>query len=111
MGAIYVSEDCQECICTLGGGSFCQLKKCEPCQESETRAIVNELCNCVCKQCPSGTRHCPTSDTCIDENLWCNGLQDCPDDEKDCPESTTQEKTTTMKMETSTPISSTDKLI
>lgn len=48
------------------------------------RPVINELCNCVCKPCPTGTRHCPTSDICIDENLWCNGIQDCPDDEKDC---------------------------
>lgn len=84
MGTTYMNDDCQECVCTLGGTPFCQPKKCEPCNEPEMRSVVNELCNCVCKPCPVGTRHCPTSGVCIDENLWCNGIQDCPDDEKDC---------------------------
>ncbi|XP_043259225.1 hemocytin isoform X1 [Colletes gigas] len=84
VGTTYMSEDCQECMCTLGGTSFCQPKKCDSCQEPEMRPVVNELCNCVCKPCPIAMRLCPTSNVCIDENLWCNGIQDCPDDEKDC---------------------------
>lgn len=64
------------------------------------RPVVNELCNCVCKPCPNGTLHCPTSDVCIDEDLWCNGVQDCPDDEKDCLQT---KETTVMKIETTTP--------
>lgn len=85
VGTMYVNEDCQECQCVLGGTPFCKPKKCEPCSELGMRPVVNELCNCVCKPCPAGTRHCPTSNVCIDESLWCNGIQDCPDDEKDCP--------------------------
>ncbi|XP_053978189.1 hemocytin [Hylaeus volcanicus] len=84
VGTTYITEDCQECVCTLDGISFCQPKKCDSCQEPGMRAVVNELCNCACKPCPTGTRHCPTSDICIDESFWCNGIQDCPDDEKDC---------------------------
>lgn len=84
VGTSYISEDCQECICTLGGTPFCQPRKCDSCQKPGMRPVINELCNCVCKPCPTATRHCPTSDICIDENLWCNGIQDCPDDEKDC---------------------------
>lgn len=103
VGAMWVSEDCKECVCTLGGISFCQPKKCEACNEPGTRPVINELCNCVCKPCPPGTRHCPTSDVCIEENLWCNGVQDCPDDEKDCPQ--VVETTPTLKQTTeSTPI-------
>nr|XP_034190302.1 hemocytin [Osmia lignaria] len=106
VGAMWVSEDCQECVCTLGGISFCQPKKCEACNEPGMRPVINELCNCVCKPCPPGTRHCPTSDVCIEENLWCNGVQDCPDDEKDCPQ--VVETTPTLKQTTeSTPIIST----
>ncbi|CAK9818181.1 SSPO [Anthophora quadrimaculata] len=103
VGALYVNEDCQECMCTLGGSSFCQPKKCEPCDEPGMRPIVNELCNCVCKSCPDGTRHCPTSNVCVDENLWCNGVQDCPDDEKDCPKTETSPKeSTTQRIESTT---------
>lgn len=96
-------EDCQECVCTLGGTFFCQ-KKCEPCKEPGMRPVVNELCNCICKPCPTGTRLCPTSDVCIDENLWCDGVQNCPDDERDCPqiEATTQH-VTPMKIVEATP--------
>jgi len=32
---------------------------------------------------------CSTSNICIDESLWCNGIQDCPDDEIDCLTTTT----------------------
>ncbi|XP_031828807.2 hemolectin [Nomia melanderi] len=84
VGTTYINDNCEECTCTLGGDSFCQPKKCEPCLDSEMRPVINELCNCVCKPCPTGTLLCPTSDVCIDENLWCNGIQDCPDDEKNC---------------------------
>ncbi|KZC09215.1 Hemocytin [Dufourea novaeangliae] len=105
VGTIYIREDCQECMCTLGGASFCQPKKCDPCRESGMRPVINELCNCVCKLCPLGTRHCPTSDVCIDENLWCNGIQDCPDDEKDCPKTipTTPSTSETSTIPTTTP--------
>ncbi|XP_043601962.1 hemocytin isoform X2 [Bombus pyrosoma] len=103
VGVIYMGENCQECTCTLGGISFCQPMKCKPCQEPDMRPVVNELCNCICKPCPSGTRHCPTSDVCIDENSWCNGIQDCPDDEKNCSQTTVKhEETTTVKIESTT---------
>lgn len=114
VGVIYMGENCQECTCTLGGTSFCQPMKCKPCQEPEMRPVVNGLCNCICKPCPSGTRHCPTSDVCIDENSWCNGIQDCPDDEKDCSQTTIKhEEITTVKIEstTVTPTSGIEKLI
>lgn len=82
---MYETEDCQQCVCSLGGTATCLPKKCEPCLESGLRSVVGELCACLCKPCPSGTRHCPTSDVCINETAWCNGIQDCSDDETDCP--------------------------
>ncbi|XP_012135564.1 hemolectin [Megachile rotundata] len=105
VGATYLSEDCQECTCTLGGTSFCQPKKCEACNEPGMRPVINELCNCVCKPCPPGTRLCPTSNVCIEDNLWCNGIQDCPDDEQDCPkiiETTPSSEHTTENIYTTT---------
>ncbi|KAK2585761.1 hypothetical protein KPH14_010370 [Odynerus spinipes] len=118
VGSMYETEDCQQCSCTLGGVPACVPKKCEPCPESGMQVIVTELCSCVCKPCPSDTRHCPTSNTCINETLWCNGVQDCPDDEKNCPKtettlsttyfestSTTQYTTTQAPIKTTVPVS------
>lgn len=88
VGSIYETEDCQECVCALGGIAACLPKKCEPCREPNTRSVISELCACLCKPCPTGTRHCSTSDVCVNETAWCNGVQDCPDDETDCPQVT-----------------------
>ncbi|XP_015177061.1 PREDICTED: hemocytin [Polistes dominula] len=85
VGSIYESENCQQCSCTLGGISSCIPKKCEPCLEPGMQSVITELCSCICKPCQYGTRYCPTSNICLNETLWCNGVQDCPDDEKDCP--------------------------
>lgn len=52
-----------------------------------TQDLVPKLaptCECLCEECPPGTRICPTSEICLDLNKWCDGLQDCPDDERDC---------------------------
>lgn len=84
VGSVYKTEDCQECVCAMGGTAACMPQKCEPCEEPGLQSVVSELCTCLCKPCPSGTRHCPTSDVCINETLWCNGVKDCPDDEADC---------------------------
>lgn len=56
-------------------------------------------CDCLCKPCENGTKLCPTSNVCLDKYLWCNGIQDCPDDEINCPAITT---TTTTTMSTTT---------
>ncbi|KAG7205161.1 hypothetical protein KM043_018256 [Ampulex compressa] len=84
VGTIYENEDCQQCICTLGGTSACLPKQCNACHEPGMRSELTKLCECVCKPCPIGTRHCPTSDTCVNETLWCDGVQNCPDDENNC---------------------------
>lgn len=81
VGSIYETEDCQECVCAMGGTSSCVQKKCKPCKPGE-RSIMVEQCNCLCKPCPIKTRYCPTSNICINETAWCNGVQDCPDDEE-----------------------------
>lgn len=86
VGSMYETEDCQECMCILGGTSACQTKKCGPCHEPGLQSIVGKLCACMCKPCPQGTKYCPTSNVCVNETAWCDGVQDCPDDEKDCPE-------------------------
>ena len=31
----------------------------------------------------AGTRICPTSRTCLEEDKWCDGVKQCPDDEGD----------------------------
>lgn len=84
VGSFYEKEDCQQCLCALNGTAVCHPKKCEPCKDPELQAVVTPLCHCVCKPCPAGTRICPTSNVCINETSWCNGVQDCPDDERDC---------------------------
>lgn len=89
VGSIYETEDCQECVCTMGGTPTCTPKKCEPCNSGE-QSVVIERCNCMCKPCPTGTKHCPTSNVCINETAWCNGVQDCPDDEMDCEKIVTE---------------------
>jgi len=81
---MYETEDCQQCVCSFGGTAACLPKKCEPCLEPDLRSVVGELCACLCKPCPAGTRHCRTSDVCVNETAWCNGVQDCPDDEINC---------------------------
>lgn len=39
---------------------------------------------CLCEPCPEGTVMCISSGACIDEKLWCDGFEDCPDDEINC---------------------------
>lgn len=85
VGSMYETDDCQQCVCTFGGTATCLPKKCDPCLKPGLRSVVGELCACLCKPCPPGTRLCPTSSVCVNEAAWCNGVQDCPDDEIDCP--------------------------
>lgn len=61
-------------------------------------------CICDCKPCKEGTKLCPTSNVCLDESFWCNGIQDCPDDEVNCTSITTP---TTTTITTTTPIPTT----
>ncbi|XP_046603352.1 hemocytin isoform X1 [Neodiprion virginianus] len=95
VGAIYDTEDCQQCTCTPGGVSACHRKECEPCKTFGLQPVLTELCSCICKPCPDGTRLCPTSDICINETSWCDGIEDCPDDETNCTTATSFIKSTT----------------
>ncbi|XP_071447163.1 hemocytin-like [Hetaerina americana] len=83
VGTIYKTEDCQQCTCMVGGNPSCHEEKCPKC-ELGLRSELTPQCGCVCKPCPIGTKICPTSGVCIEEELWCNGIEDCPDDERNC---------------------------
>lgn len=48
---------------------------------------MDSSCHCDCVGCAIGTVLCPTSGECIKEEQWCDGIHDCPDDEKECPTS------------------------
>ena len=84
VGAHYETEECKECICMVGGSPKCKDKQCPKCAPG-LRPIKDKTCKCVCEECPVGQRICPTSGQCIPADLWCNGIEDCSDDEVDCP--------------------------
>ncbi|KAJ3643777.1 hypothetical protein Zmor_026489 [Zophobas morio] len=94
VGTSYKTEDCSECLCKIGGVSHCAPKVCDPCEKG-LRSTVTTTCQCTCQPCPDGTTLCPTSDVCINSTLWCNGIQDCPDDETGCVTTTPKTTTTT----------------
>lgn len=83
VGAHYETDDCQECVCVLGGVPKCKDKECPKC-EPGLRANKKKGCQCVCEECPPGEVMCKTSSVCIPTEAWCNGIEDCPDDEVDC---------------------------
>jgi von Willebrand factor len=101
VGTSYKEEDCSECLCKIGGVSHCSPKQCDSCEKG-LRSTVTSTCKCTCQPCPDGTTLCPTSDVCINSTLWCNGVQDCPDDEIGCPTTETPTKATT-RTTTTTP--------
>ena len=94
VGTSYKTEDCSECLCKIGGVSHCAPKVCDPCEKG-LRSTVTTTCQCTCQPCPDGTTLCPTSDVCFNSTLWCNGIQDCPDDETGCVTTTPKTTTTT----------------
>lgn len=95
VGTTFENDDCSNCLCLLFGKTQCKKKTCDKCPAG-LRSELTATCGCVCKPCPNGQVLCPTSGVCIDKELWCNGIDDCPDDEKDCP-TTTPPKTTTIE--------------
>lgn len=76
------ASNCDLCSCTLNGHSKCTKSRCS-CAKGQ-RSFFDGKCQCKCAHCPLGQRLCPTSNECIDEIKWCNGVKDCPDDEQDC---------------------------
>ncbi|XP_064455887.1 hemocytin-like isoform X2 [Ornithodoros turicata] len=77
------TSTCDVCVCTLYGHSECSKKQCS-CSRGQ-RPGLDQSCKCKCEYCPMGQMLCPTSQECIDETKWCNGVKDCPDDEVNCP--------------------------
>ncbi|GLH02043.1 Hemocytin [Gryllus bimaculatus] len=85
VGQSYVTDDCKECVCKLNGLPECKKIPMECECEPEQQRVLTAVCGCACKTCDIGTRLCPTSNICINESFWCNGVEDCPDDERNCP--------------------------
>lgn len=83
VGAQFESDDCSHCTCVLGGIVQCKPHDCKPCGAG-LRAIKSSACICVCEPCPENQILCQTSGACIPESSWCDGIQDCPDDEINC---------------------------
>ncbi|XP_031619378.1 hemocytin isoform X2 [Contarinia nasturtii] len=83
VGAHFESDDCSQCTCVLGGIVQCKPQDCKPCGKG-LRRVKSSACLCLCEPCPAGHLLCPTSGACIPESSWCNGVQDCPDDEINC---------------------------
>ncbi|VVC41700.1 Hypothetical protein CINCED_3A007973 [Cinara cedri] len=51
-------------------------------------------CDCECKSCKNGTELCPTFNLYLNKFLWGDGIQDCTDNEINCPPITTTSITT-----------------
>lgn len=83
VGEIYKTENCDECTCQLGGIPKCKSKQCPPCQKG-LRRIAPGTCDCKCEKCPPTTVLCQTNGQCVSESSWCDGVDDCPDDEINC---------------------------
>ncbi|XP_037075331.1 hemocytin-like [Pollicipes pollicipes] len=82
VSSVFDLTDCQECICKLRGERVCERKTCPPCG-GDLVAHLSDSCDCQCNPCEEGTRICPTSRTCLEEEKWCDGVKQCPDDEGD----------------------------
>lgn len=83
VGAQFEKSDCSHCMCILGGVIQCKPKECRPCGPGLRRAQLAS-CLCTCEPCPVNEVLCQTSGACIPEKSWCDGIQDCPDDEINC---------------------------
>ncbi|XP_028169728.1 hemocytin-like [Ostrinia furnacalis] len=99
VGATFRGENCDECVCKLGGVTDCKpVKECKCAPTLVPKLVPKPSCECFCEPCPPGTRICPTSKLCLALDKWCDGLQDCPDDEKECSTTTiTTPKPTTLE--------------
>lgn len=83
IGAVYELDDCSKCVCTIGGVPQCKPKECAPCGKG-LRPVKSATCVCLCEACPKYEVLCQSSGACIPEKSWCDGIQDCPDDEIMC---------------------------
>lgn len=83
IGETYKTENCSDCVCKIGGVPDCKSKICPPCGNGLRRESP-QSCSCRCIKCPVETILCQSSGECIAETSWCDGIQDCPDDEINC---------------------------
>ncbi|XP_071530011.1 hemocytin-like isoform X2 [Panulirus ornatus] len=81
--SVFETRDCKECHCLAGGDTLCIEKKCPQCEDDQ-QAILTPSCACICKSCPEGTKLCPSSNYCLNESSWCNGVEECSEDELNC---------------------------
>nr|XP_053625822.1 hemocytin isoform X2 [Plodia interpunctella] len=89
VGSSFRGSNCDECVCKLGGVTDCKpVKECL-CAPDLVPKLSETTCECLCSPCPNTTKICPTSKLCLPLEKWCDGLQDCPDDELGCTTSTT----------------------
>ena len=95
-GSIFTNDGCEECFCQGENKHQCVKKECPECQ-APFYYQLNHNCDCICKKCPRGEKLCSTSNMCLQDNLWCDGIDHCSDDELDCQ---SQSPTTTTKPET-----------
>lgn len=98
IGAQYEADDCSKCVCVLGGQAQCKPQECPPCQAG-LRPVKSATCMCLCEPCPNGQVLCPSSGACIPEKSWCDGVQDCPDDEINCLDKTKEGPKVVTKVE------------
>ena len=78
-----LNDNCDTCTCNPNGETSCIPLICSPCKEGSYTYKTPD-CKCVCKQCTPGSKLCKTSQTCILESQWCDGVEHCPDDEINC---------------------------
>lgn len=83
VGESYRTENCNECVCQIGGIPKCTPKVCKPCKPG-TRLVSPNTCVCKCEKCPPEMVLCQTNGQCIPEASWCDDVEDCPDDEINC---------------------------
>ncbi|XP_072943853.1 hemocytin-like [Epargyreus clarus] len=84
VGATFRGVDCDECTCKMGGVPSCSPLQLCACAPDLVPKMSKEICECHCEPCANGTRICPTSKVCLPLEKWCDGLEDCPDDETAC---------------------------
>ncbi|XP_026747695.1 hemocytin-like [Trichoplusia ni] len=107
VGSTFRGANCDECVCKLGGITDCKpVEECN-CAPDLVPKLSTSTCDCRCTPCPENTKICPTSKMCLPLEKWCDGLQDCPDDEKECTTTTTTTAPVTTPFTTEAPVAST----
>ena len=90
-GQLFNNDLCEECFC-LGENKFdCIKRECNECGTAQYSQF-NQNCECICKDCHFGKKLCKSTNRCISVELWCDGIDHCGDDEKDCTIETTTQK-------------------